>query len=171
MQTVTPPKSIEFSKFIEFTLLLANPKELKAELDQFAKATASFKKAAKQHSDAVKIAATIDIAEAMQVANSEEASRLKVLGKQIDAKNKASDDRIAQDTKDQATQTQRVENSLARKQNEFDVETKKASASLARREQALAKGKAELADGIRNLETSQTNFAARKAKVEDAYAS
>ncbi|KKM61728.1 hypothetical protein LCGC14_1528820 [marine sediment metagenome] len=165
-----PPRSIEFSKFVEFTLLLANPQDLKEQIAQFAEATSEYKEAAKQYNDAVKIAKTVDVAEALKLANEEEAQRLSALNKALDEQER-SNNKVLSDGKqalsDSVTEQAKI---IEAKQRELDNSVSDANANLASQREAIDRREKELLEGQTTLNSDLTNFNSRKARVDEAFA-
>ena len=165
-----PPRSIEFSKFVEFTLLLANPQDLKEQIAQFAEATSEYKEAARQYNDAVKIAKTVDIAEALKLANEEEAQHLSALNKALDEQERNINKTLAdgqQALSDNITKEAKVINA---KQKELDNSVSDANRDLASQREAIDRREKELLEGQIALNSDLANLNSRKARVDEAFA-
>ncbi len=164
-----PPSSNDFAKYVGFVTLLSNPKELSKNIKQFNEAQQDYEEARKGYDDAVKIAKTVDIAEALKLANEEEAFRLKTLGKSLYDKEKAVDDLLAKKHTNFKSETRRVAAELNTKQSQFDQEVTNRNAELEAWDVRLNKRESVLADDLARLEKEKRVFKDKVTRVEQAY--
>lgn len=164
-----PPRSLEFNKFIEFVILLANPKELSKDLKQFKEASNEYIKAKKAYEDALKIAATVEEAESIKEANNAEASRLKVLNQTTAEQKRSVETLLAKKHEDFQTEATKTKNELEAEREELtrimdnnNVTFNTQSEDLERREKILA-------DGLESLKREKRIFKEKRTRVEQAY--
>ena len=164
-----PPSSADFGKFVSFVTLLSNPKELAKHVSQFAKAEEGYRRAMGEHEGIMKIAATLEKAEAIKEANEIEATRIKVLNGILDTREKEFDASLERRAKEFGNKVAATTEQIEAKQEGFDRSVNDVNKDLNTRAAALDKREKELLDGQTALETDLTKFNSRKARVDEAY--
>ena len=165
----SPPGSNDFAKFVGFVTLLSDPKELSKNIKQFDEAQGDYEVARKDYDNAVKIAATVEIAEALLVSNQEEAARLKVLDKSMYDREKAVDNLLAKKHQDFKKETRKTVAELTARESELNHTITSSNVALEAQEQNLSNRETALVDGLANFEKEKRIFENKKSRVEQAY--
>ncbi len=166
---MSPPSSNEFAHLVDFVTLLADPKLLSKHVKEFNLAQLSYQEAKNKYDDAVKIAATVEKAEAMKEANEAEASRLKVLDRSIQNKEESIEKVLAKKDHDFNREIARAREKFKAEQDEFNHTVTTTNTKFDIQNEDLSKRESELANELADLEKEKRLFEGKRSRVEQAY--
>ncbi len=164
-----PPRSIEFSKFVEFTLLLANPQDLSEQIAQFQRATDEYKAATSEYADALKISSSVSKAAILEKENELECNRLNALSKVLDARDKEFKTTTTEERKKLDASISKAEKEISAKWLALNNEIREHNEAVEKQEADIVRREQALVDGQTSLEAHLTSFNAKKERIDAAF--
>lgn len=165
-----PPASGDFSKFIEFARLLTDPKKLNKHIDQFEKASKEYIEATKKYADALKIATTLDEANAIKECCEIEVALVKSQNVALDARLTSIDGEISVKKEKFTSDAEKVRKALEDREVAHLSAVAEFKANAAAQEEAMGRREDVLNEGEARLERELGAIKEKKARVDEAYA-